>query len=80
MTMGSKISYALESMILTNGGRWTEVTMKKTGEKLTVLRTGYKSFEDAMNDSFMVINEEGETLYESETLRGIGQWMQLKYC
>lgn len=78
--MRTKIAKSLESKVLSNGGRWCTITMKATGEELTISRTGFRSFEDALYDSFCVKDSNGVTIAEADTLWGIADWIQSKYC
>ena len=54
--------------------------MKATGEELTISRTGFRSFEDALYDSFCVKDSNGDIIAEADTLWGIADWIQSKYC
>ena len=54
--------------------RWCEVTLKKTGEVVTVIRTGYGPAEYPERDSQKVeIN--GEVIAEFDSLYEVAEWM-----
>lgn len=57
-----------------NLGRWCEVTLKRTGEKILVVRTGYGPMERPEGDPHEIsIND--ETIARFDTLHGVAAWM-----
>lgn len=77
--MINKIAHSLESRVLKNGGRWCEIRMKATGETFIVSRTGFKSVEDALYDSFVLVNEDGELVVTAANLFELAAWIHSNY-
>lgn len=65
----------LVNMMMENLGRWCEITMKKTCEKIKVIRTGYGSMEYPERDSAKLVNEAGEVIFEGENLYDVAKWI-----
>lgn len=78
--MVNKIADSIIDKVLKNGGRWCKLKMKKTGEELKVIRTGYRSFENFYKDSCNLVNEEGTVLVVAETPYGIAKYIFENYC
>lgn len=78
--MRNRIAYSLEDKVLKNGGRWCEITMRKTGETFQVIRTGYKSFEDALRDSFNLVDTKKKVVASGENLFEIADYILKTYC
>lgn len=78
--MTSKIAHSLENKVLGNGGRWCEITIKKTGETFRVIRTGYRAFEDAIYDTFNLVDAAGKVVATGDNLFDIAEWIQKAYC
>lgn len=55
-------------------GRWTEITMKKSGRVLRIVRTGYGPMEYPEKDSHE-IKENGVVIAEFESLYGVAKWL-----
>lgn len=70
---------SLAKEMMNNLGRWCEITMKKTGEKFKVVRTGYGPMEYPERDSAKLVNENGEVVYEGETLTDVAKWICENY-
>ena len=47
----SKVVDALAKRMVSNCGRWCEITMKRTGEVITIVRTGYGPMERPESDT-----------------------------
>lgn len=79
MTNGcSKVDRAVDALVkkeLVNVGRWAKVTIKKTGETLTLVRTGYGPMEYPERDPHILKNSEGEILCEADDLIGIARYI-----
>lgn len=80
MKMEIRIANSLEVKMLANGGRWCEIVMKKTGEKLKVVRTGYGSFENVISDSANLVDMSGNVIVSGNSLYEIADYITKKYC
>lgn len=69
-----KTADALSDKIVANSGRWCEVTLKKTGETITVMRESYGPMERPMYDEFN-IEFDGGKIIEFKNLLEVAQWM-----
>lgn len=79
--MNLRITYELaEREIREHFGRGCEITMKKTGEKFVILRTGYGPMESPHSDPHKMIDENGNTVVECDDLYGIGDYIAKHYC
>lgn len=78
--MKNKIAHSLATKVIGNGGRWCEITIKATGEIFRVIRTGYRSFEDALYDSFNLVDESGKVVESGDNLFEIAEWIRKRYC
>lgn len=65
----------LAQMELANCGRWCNITLKKTGEVLTLIRTGYGPMEYPQGDSHKLQNSQGQVLVEAESLEKVAQYI-----
>lgn len=75
-----KIMDALVERELANVGRWAELTMKKTGETLTLIRTGYGPMEYPERDSHILKDSNGNIICKANDLFGIAQYIFNAYC
>lgn len=55
-------------------GRWTEITMKKSGRVFEIVRTGYGPMEYPEKDSHE-IKENGIVIAEFKSLYGVAKWL-----
>lgn len=69
----------LSNLMMKNLGRWCEITIKKTGEKFKVVRTGYGSMEHPERDSAELKTMDGEIVYEAKNLYDMAKWLCERY-
>lgn len=70
----TKVESALAKKEVSNCGRWCEVTLNKTGEKVTIVRTGYGAMERPEGDSHNVLLN-GEFVKEFNNLKEVAMWI-----
>lgn len=73
-----RICKSLEEREMKNLGRWCEITMKKTGETFTLVRTGYGPMEYPTGDSHKLLNSEGEVVVEG-SFYDCARWIHENY-
>lgn len=63
-TLRNKAINKLATTEISNGGRWANITLKKTGEVLTLQRIGYGPMEIPHTDKHQLLNSKGQILAE----------------
>lgn len=74
----NKICKSLEDREMKNLGRWCEITMKKTGETFTLVRTGYGPMEYPTGDSHKLLNSKREVVVEG-SFYDCARWIHENY-
>lgn len=73
-----RICKSLEEREMKNLGRWCEITMKKTGETFTLVRTGYGPMEYPTGDSHKLLNSKDEVVVEG-SFYDCARWIHENY-
>lgn len=69
-----KAAQRLVNLEMANGGRWCNITIRKTKEVLTLVRTGYGPHEYPQGDSHTLKDSQGKVLNNSTDI-----WEMAKY-
>lgn len=70
----SKIVNEISKREIRNYGRWTEITMKRSGRKFIIVRTGYGPMERPEWDGHEV-KEKSEVVAEFKNLYELAVWL-----
>lgn len=75
MTLRDRAINKMANMEIANCGRWATITIKKTGEVLTLQRLGYGPMERPHSDKHQLLNSEKQVLVVGEGLGDIADYI-----